>query len=69
MNKNKKQIILRRNLCLLVLNKPEKAAKYFEHLALTLRQCKTTSDRFKFLSDTLFLSQRTIERDILKPTT
>jgi hypothetical protein len=48
------------------INEPEKAASFMKWHAEKLVDCKYTSQRIALLSHFLFLSERTIERDLQK---
>ena len=47
-----------------VINEPEKALKELEEKIKSAKHCRNSSDRIYFLSELLFLSTRTIERDL-----
>lgn len=64
MKKNKKTLEKRKALSELAINNPEEAAKYFEFAALSLRQANNSTQRIQILSEILFLSTNTIEKDI-----
>ena len=64
MKKNEEIIKGRRALVVLAIENPSKAAEYIKQAAFTLEQCKTTTERIEVMSDLLFLSFSTIEKDI-----
>ena len=66
MRKNKDVLKKRRALAQLAVNEPKKAAKYFELAALSLYQCNNTNQSIDVLSRVLFLSTKTIEKDVYK---
>jgi len=46
------------------IDNPDKAAKELEEIAIGLRNCKDTYDVIFALSEMLYLSERTIKRDL-----
>ena len=64
MTKNEKQLIGRRRLIEMCINDKEKGAEYIRRASETLRKCTTTDQVIKALSELLFLSQSTIEKDL-----
>ena len=70
MKKSNDNIKKRAALVQYIINDTDNAAKYFELLAESLRQCKYTSEKIEVIAQCLFLSNRTIiydtKRDIEK---
>jgi len=60
MKKNDKIQAERKALIELAINNPKKAAKYFEHAALSLKQANNTNQVIEVLANTLFLSPKTL---------
>jgi len=48
----------------MILNTPDKGIEYLERAIETLKSCKTSEDRVRFLAELLFLSERTIANDL-----
>lgn len=66
MSKDNTQANKRAAIIQLAYKDKEQAARYLEHLALQLRQCDTKKAVVYAMCDVLYLSDRTIYRDLSK---
>lgn len=69
MKKNDEQLQGRIALVQLCFNNPKEGAEYLIRAAETLMACQTSDQRIKCLMDVLFLSERTVFRDLAKENT